>query len=427
MSSEYRSWEEREANAALLRAEAEAKAAEGAGLAEKAKADAARAQTDILAEQVKRARLAKQLEAVEDEKTEAANARRDRRREARLDNGTGFKNLVTAVVVLGLAAALPAQLKYFLGLRAEGSLDTGPAWYLISIPFFLELLAWTSVKGTQWAARRGFARWPFWLLTLCLAGFTGWVNGSKGAEMYGTVAGFALAATSFFGPILWEVREVIESRTAGDNRSAAQRAADKAKAREARAAAKEQAVQDADRKRTFPAEYAEYRRIMIANPLGSVQRDAAWATAWSNLHGLGVGVTAATLASRADARDAIDAVMARADISPEALAVDNLLRDLFAESPKGDDDPGAAPAKRGPKRPPQTPTTLGGLGKQPSGRAPRRDAVEPLAQADLDKAREYLNVVGEGKFSAPAIAKLLGRSHVYARRIRNAVNETQEG
>ncbi|MBT2467832.1 hypothetical protein J7E97_08085 [Streptomyces sp. ISL-66] len=427
MSSGYRSWEEREADAEKTRAEAERLKAETAAFAQQAVAAAARTETEQIAEQVKQARLLKQLTAVEADAADDATERKEKRTEARLDKGVAFKQLVTTLVVLGLLASLPSLIAYFLGLRAEDQPDTGPAWYLLSVPFFLELLAWTSVKGTQWAARRGFVRWPFWILTLGLAGYAGLINGTKGAEMFGPIAGWALASTSIFGPVLWEVRELIEARTAADNRSVAERAADKAKARAERATAKAEAAQDADRRKTFPDEYNEYRRIMISHPLGKIDRDAAWERAWTNQHGLPVSVTADTLVGQADARDAIREVMSRADNTAEALAVERFLGELFPTDPKGDDDPGGSPAKRGPQRPPQTPTALGGLDKQPSGRAPRRDATEALAKADIDRAREYLTLVGEAQFSAPAVAKLLGRSHVYARRIRNAVNEKKEG
>lgn len=430
MSSGYRSWEEREADAAKTQAETDRVKAETAALAQQTVAIAARTETEQIAERVKQARLLKQLTAVEADADDDQAERKEKRAEARLDKGVAFKQLVTALVIAGLLASLPSLIAYFLALRAEGQPDTGPAFYLLSLPFFLELLAWTSVKGTQWAARRGFARWPFWILTLGLAGFAGFINGTKGAEMFGPVAGWALASTSIFGPMLWEVREFIEARTADDNRSVAERAAEKASAKKQAAATKAEseriAKQDKEREQEFPDEYAEYRRIVIAHPLGEIDRNEAWERAWDNLHRLPIGRTAQTLAAQADAEDAINAVMARADHTAERAAVDRLLGDLFPTASKGDDDPGSTPAKRGPSRPPQAPTALGGLDKRPSGRAARTDATEPLDEADIEKARKLLAAVGVDQFSAPLIAKQLGRSHVYARRIRNAVNGEQQ-
>jgi hypothetical protein len=430
VSSGYRSWEEREADAAKTRAEADRLKAETEAITQAAKAGAARTETEQIAEQVKQARLLKQLTAVEADAADDDHARKEKRAEARLDKGVAFKQLVTALVIAGLLASLPSLIAYFLGLRAEGKPDTGPAWYLLSVPFFLELLAWTSVKGTQWAVRRGFARWPFWILTLSLAGFAGFINGTKGAEMFGPVAGWALASTSIFGPVLWEVREFIEARTADDNRSVAERAAEKAAAKKKAAAEKAEAAriakQDQEREKEFPEEYAEYRRIMIAHPLGAIDRDKAWAQAWDNLHRLPLSRTALTLTYRADAQDAIDEVMTRASMTDERLAVDRLLDDLFPASPRGDDDPGSTSSRKGPSRPPKTPTALGGIENKASRRTSEEKAVEPLAEADLEAARRLREAVSADAFSTPAVAKLLGRRWGYAKRIRDAVNAEKQ-
>jgi hypothetical protein len=47
--------------------------------------------------------------------------------------------------------------------------------------------------------------------------------------------------------------------------------------------------------------------------------------------------------------------------------------------------------------------------------------VEPLAEDDLKAARKLADAVPAEQFSTPAIAKLLGRSKVYAKRVRDAV------
>ncbi|MFJ8583641.1 hypothetical protein ACIRD2_03135 [Streptomyces sp. NPDC093595] len=456
MSSIYRSWEEREADAAKTRAEAAKLEAEAAAAAQGLEAGAAKTETEKLAEQVKQARLVKQLTVVKEEAADEQQRRKEKRREEQLDRGTAFKQLVTAIFILGLLASLPSLVDYFLGLRADGQPDR-PAWYLLPVPFFLELLALTSVKGTQWAVRKGFARWPFWILTTVLAGFAGCINGAKGAELFGPIAGIALAATSIAGPVLIEIREVIEARTAGDNRTAAQRAADRAKARREAAEAKRIKRQDRARKDFFPAEFEAYREILAAAPAGTLSRDEAWAEAqiaveypevydrfrtllalpgaparpvvldmaWRDVEGGPLGVTAAGLDRRLKAERAIATVLEAAEYSPERAAVEHLLADLFPSRSGGEEGPAGAVPGKGPQGPSKTPGALGGLDKQRSGRAPRKDATEPLAEADIEAAKKLRDAVPAAQFSAPAIAKLLGRSHVYARRIRNAVQSEQ--
>ncbi|RSS38902.1 hypothetical protein [Streptomyces sp. WAC08241] len=460
MSSSYRSWEEREAEATKTRAEAALLAAQAEAAKQDLGTGAAKTATEQLAEQVKQARLRKQLTAVEDDAADDQAQRDERRREAALDKGVFFKKLVAVIFVLGLLASLPSLTTYFLDLRAEGGPDR-PAWYLLPVPLFLELLAFTAVKGAQWAVRKGFARWPFWILTATLAGFAGFINGAKGAELFGPIAGLALAATSVVGPVLVEVREIIEARSAGDNRDAVQRAADKAKARAEAAVAKEKEQrekrQDADRKAMFPEQHEVYLKILASVPAGSMDRDEAWkeagaavrfpdvhdrmlslislpgapsrpeafAASWRDLYGGPLGVTANVLDRRLKAEADLASVLEAAEVTPERIAVDRLLADLFPTRTGGDDGPAMAAPKRGPQGPSKTPGALGGIEKRPSGRQPRADATEPLKAEDIEKATKFRDAVPPAQFSTPAVAKLLGRSKVYARRVRDAVQPEQ--
>jgi hypothetical protein len=460
VSSTYRSWEEREAAAAKTQAEAALVAAQAAAAKQELGAGAAKTATDQLAEQVKQARLRKQLTAVEDDAADDKALRKERRREAALDKGDTFKRLVTVIFVLGLLASLPSLVTYFLGLRVEGGPDR-PAWYVLPVPFFLELLAFTAVKGTQWAVRKGFARWPFWILTATLAGFAGFINGAKGAELFGPIAGLALAATSIVGPVLVEVREIIEARTAGDNRDAAQRAADKAKARAEAVAAKEkrqkEQQQDADRKSMFPKEFEAYTRILASVPAGSLARDEAWkeariaveypdvhdrlltllslpgvtsrpaalADAWRDVQGGPLGVTADVLDRRLKAERSLADVLADAEVTPYTAAVEHLLADLFPTRAGGDEGPAMAAPKKGPQGPSKSPGALARIEKERDSTPRYKDASEPLKAEDIEKAKKFHAAVPDAQFSTPAIARLLGRSKVYASRIRDAVNSEQ--
>lgn len=442
MSSGYRSWEERDADVAKTKAETARIKAEAATAAKAAEAAAAKTETDKLAEQVKQARLIKQLADVKDTAKDDEAARKAKRREQRDDDGTTFKALVNVVMALGLLAALPAQISYFLGLHRKNDENPGPAWTLAPIPFFLELLAWVGVMGTRWAHRKGLPRWPFWMLTATLASLAGYINFAHGVTEYGAVAGYALAATSVIGPLLAEVRQFLESKAAEDGRDLKQRAKD-------RRAAREQAKADGERKRIekaeddlredlFEDEFKEFRRIMAAHPTGGIDRAAAWMQAWETMHGLPLSITAESLASKEAAREAIESVMRDYERTPESVAVDLWLADVFG-SGRGDDGPAGTPAggdsggptgggsrARSEKRR-QAATPLEGKGKQPSRRPVDPDTERPLEEADLAAVRKLAEALGgTDRLSARNVREAVGCRTKYAIRLRDAVKAQPE-
>ncbi|MGW0312036.1 hypothetical protein [Streptomyces flavidovirens] len=448
MSSTYRSWEEREAEAEKTRAEAARIAAETEAnrlAAEQAAvAGAAKVATDAMAEQVKQARFAKQLKAVEEEAADEQVQRKEQRREARADSGTHFKALVTVVMVLGLLAALPAQLSYFLKLHKKGEQDPGHAWLMLPVPFFLELLAWVGVLGTQWAHRKGLPRWPFWILTGALASVAGYINLTHGMDEYGIVAGVALAATSIIGPVLAEVRQFLETRAAADPRSLEQRATDKviekAKAEAEAELARTRAVEDAERRELFQDVFDEYRRIVAAHPTGAIDRNTAWEQAWHNLHLLPLGVTAGTLAAREAARAGIEAVLGDAGRTPESVAVDLLLAEMFGPdrgdggsaggalggSPAGGAGGGSGAASSGG---PKGATALGRKGKQASGRIAPKAPEKSLDPDDIEKVRKLAEALGGvERLSARNVREVIGGgANEYAVRLRNHIKaETRQ-
>lgn len=442
MSDSYRSWGEREAAAELTRAQALKTKTEADVAKQGVESAKAKAGTDLLAEQVKQAGLKRKLDAVQrDTKADESEAKAARR-EASADSGMHFKMLVNVVMALGLLAALPAQLVYFLDLHRNGDTSGGHAWLLGPIPFFLELLAWVGVLGTQWAHRKGLPRWPFWILTAALASVAGYINLSHGTQQYGLVAGLALAATSMIGPMLAEVRQVLESRAAADSRNLEQRAKDKAAAKraaeESAKEAKRAAEEDAERERVFAEEFKEYRRIMIAHPAGAISRDEAWERAWDNLHRLPLGMTAGTLAARVAAQYGIDSVLSGAERTPESVTVDLLLADVFNPS-RGDG--GTAGGTRGGSRqggprgtgggssvavadrPSEGRTPLGRKGKQPSGRATSKTPEKPLDPAHIETVRKLAELSGGAeKLSARKVREVIGGgSNEYAVRLRNHI------
>ncbi|MFC9268956.1 hypothetical protein ACFTXJ_14435 [Streptomyces zhihengii] len=445
MSSTYRSYGEREADAEKTRAEAARINAEAAATAESLAAIAAKTETERLAEQVKQAKLAGQLESAKDDATDKKRTRKQQRASQDADNGRWFKALVKVVMVLGLLAALPAQLSYFLGLHKKGDESAGTSWLMLPIPLFLELLAWVGVLGTQWAHRKGLPRWPFWILTSALAGVAGYINYTHGIAEYGTVAGIALCATSVIGPLLAEVDQFLETMAAADPRSLRQRAADKvvakAKAKADKAAADTAAAEDARRQKLFPEEYAEYERILAAHPTGTINRNDAWEQAWHNRHLLPLAVTAGTLAAREAARAGIEAVLAQAERSPESVAVDLLLAEMFGPD-RGDGGGSVRPAKPAPKGGAgggskavpadgsKTATALGRKGKQASGRTAPKAPEKPLDPADIQKVRTLAEALGgTDRLSARNVREVIGGgANEYAVRLRDHVKTetTQE-
>jgi hypothetical protein len=438
MSSEYRSWKERDADAALTSAKAAKTKAEAEQVKQAAVAGAAQTQTALLTEQVKQAKLATQLSAVAESAKDDKAKRRERRRDQRDENGTTFKALVNAVMVLGLLAALPAQISYFLGLHRKDDKDPGLAWTLAPIPFFLELLAWVGVMGTRWAHRKGLPRWPFWMLTAALASIAGYINLAHGTTEYGPVAGWALAATSVIGPLLAEIRQYLESKAAEDGRDLKQRAKDRRDAREkAKADAARKAIEhseDERRRKLFPSEFAEFERIMAAYPTGGISRAVAWERAWDTMHALPLAVTAGSMAAREVARVAVETLLADAGRSPESVAVDLFLAHTFNPN-GGDDGTSGTPAggrTNGPtgggsrtrtRKVQEGPEALGRKGKQPSGRTSAKTPEKPLDPADIAKVRKLAEALEDvDRLSARKVREVIGGgSNEYAVRLRDYV------
>jgi hypothetical protein len=443
MSSGYRSWEERDADVAKTKAETARLAAEAKVAAQAAESGAAATETAKLAEQVKQAKLLKTLADVKDTAKDDTAARKAQRREKRDDDGTTFKLLVNVVMALGLLAALPAQISYFLGLHRKDDKDPGPAWTLAPVPFFLELLAWVGVMGTRWAHRKGLPRWPFWILTATLASLAGWINFSHGVTEYGPVAGYALAATSIIGPLLAEVRQYLESKAAEDGRDLKQRAKDRRTAREKAKADQDrkriEKAEDDKRRTLFPSEFQEYERIMAAYPTGGISRAAAWERAWDTMHALPLAVTAGSMAAREVARAAVEELLRGADRSPESIAVDLFLAKAFDPN-GGDDGPAGATTESGSggptgggsrarrAEPSEAATTLGRKGKQRSGRTAAKTPEKPLDPAHIEKVRKLAEALGDvDRLSARKVREVIGGgSNEYAVRLRNAVKNTPE-
>ena len=217
------------------------------------------------------------------------------------------------------------------------------------------------------------------------------------------------------------------------------------------------AAQDEQRRTFYPAAWEQYERILAAHPLGTISRDRAWdearraadhqdvyaryqllvlngpanvktadlwAEAWRSVKGLPLGQTIETLATELAAREYVEQVVAEhLDIAGH-LAVEGLLADIFGGGGEG----GGSPAKGKPRKPSGGPAEgaagQGSIGQEGIPATRYKADVEPLDEAHIEAARKLYAAAPE-RFSTPAVAKLLGRSSNYAKRVRDAVQSEQ--
>ncbi|MEU2233139.1 hypothetical protein [Streptomyces vietnamensis] len=216
-------------------------------------------------------------------------------------------------------------------------------------------------------------------------------------------------------------------------------------------------AQDEQRRTLYPEAWEQYERILAAHPLGTISRDRAWdearraaahqdvyaryqiltlnapanvkasdlwAEAWKSVKGLPLGQTIETLATELAAREYVEQVVAEHLDTAGHLAVEELIADIL----NGGGDGGGSPAKGKPKKPSGGPVE-GATGQVNIGQdgsvAPRyKHDTEPLAEVDLNAARQ-LYAASPEKFSTPAVRDLVGKSSNYAKRIRDAIQAEQ--
>ncbi|MFD9691323.1 hypothetical protein ACFWXO_36815 [Kitasatospora sp. NPDC059088] len=430
MSEDYRSWEEREAAAAKDRAAAEAlkkkAAAEQAAAAVELEGAKAATATKALREQLAQAKVRQQLAEQAEQAKDAGTERKQQRAERRAEAGTDFKRLVRVFVAVCMASALPAQFSYFLGLHKAG--ETGAAWLLGPLPIVLELAAWVAVYGTAWAGRKGMSKAPFWLLTASLSGFAAWVNYRHGTAEYGSIAGAALAAASFAGPLMWELAEWLDGLAAVETRTREQRAADKAAAAKEKADAKAKAEHNARRAAQFPPVWERFQQIVAAHPLGTLDEETAWRQAWEDVHRAPLGITAVTYAGRVRAERALESVMGEERSVYKEL--DAWLGDVLRDA--GDDGEagggalvGAAPEGPSPA-PSEAAKTLGGKGKRAILGGRQERVRKPLTEEHLEQVRQYAALLGESRrtISTRMVKDLIGGGEAdYISRLTRAVKD----
>jgi len=337
-----------------------------------------------------------------------AQRRRERaaRRKQALTPGAVYRKGTLALVAASALASLPAQIMHFVSI----------SWMLLSLPFALEGAAWVMAAGVAYADERGLPHWVRWLLrALCLtaAGYAAWINYEYGAETAPAV-GYGLAAVTLFGPLFFEVRQWVTTLTVDP--------AEKKR----RADAKARAEHEKGRQKTFKKVAERQAQLLLAAPYGSLSREEAWARAWWDIEGAPPSVTAGVIAGRLKAEAAVAGVLAEAEQTPERVAVELLLADLFGPYGGGDGGPSGTSTGKpgdGPRGgTPKARTALGGKGKGPIRSTADTEAPKPLAEADLEAVRKLAEALGGAhRLSARNVREAVGCRNDYAIRLRDAV------
>ncbi|MET7429612.1 hypothetical protein ABZT16_11520 [Streptomyces flaveolus] len=358
-----------------------------------------------------------------EQREEKAQKRRDRaqrraaraaRREKALTPGNVYRKGTLGLVAASALASLPAQIIHFVSIY----------WMLFPIGPAVEGAAWVMAAGVAYADERKLPAWVRWLLrilSLAAAGFAANINYQYGLSLTdhgispdnARVAGLGLAAVTLGGPLFFEVRQWVLTLTAA--------ATDPKKRAEEKARAKH----DKGRRRKFKDVAERQKQLLLAAPFGTLKPEDAWARAWWDIEGAPLGVTASVIADRLDAEADVSAVLAHAEQSPERIAVELLLADLFG--PNGGDGGGSGTSTGKPGDGPRggTPkarTALGGKGKGPVSSTADTESQKPLAEADLEAVRKLAEALGGAdRLSARNVREAVGCRNDYAIRLRDAV------
>ncbi|MGW7350972.1 hypothetical protein [Streptomyces sp. NPDC054784] len=379
-----------------------------------------------------------QRQADRDEKRKAKDARRKERkarRDARSRAWTPerlYGRSTYTIVAASALASLPAQFAHFGHISPM----------LLTIPIALEGAAWSTFAGVAYADERQLypgVRWALRGLSMAFASFAAginWLYGQSLADRIGegeaTTVAAALAAVTLLGPLLFETRQWVRTLSASA-RDPKKRAEEKARARH-----------EKKRGKKFEAVAKRHKRILLAAPFGVVSTEDAWRQAWLDVEGAPPGVTAAVVAHRIAAESAVSVAAGSGERTPEQVAVDMLLADLFPALPGDDGDAGGSP-KKGPQGGPRggggrgarTPGdgaaedagALGRKGKQRSGRSSQKTPQKPLDSEHIETVRQLAVLSGGAdKLSARKVREVIGGgSNEYAVRLRDAVQNEAGG
>ncbi|MEU0665745.1 hypothetical protein ABZ508_26665 [Streptomyces lavendulocolor] len=368
-------------------------------------------------------RRAERRAVLEEKRLEKLQARRDRaqRRQARaakrektLTPGNVYRRGTLLLVGFSAAASLPAQIIHFVSI----------SWMLLPVAPALEGAAWVMAAGVAYADERKLPVWVRWLLrglSMGAAGFAAHINYQYGLSLAGhgltaaeaQMVGVGLAAVTMGGPLFFEVRQWVLTLSAAVV-NPKQRAEDKARRRH-----------EKNRAKKFRDVADRQKEILLAAPFGTLTPEQAWAQAWWDVKGAPLTVTADVIADRLDAEADVAYVLNQAEQTPERLAVEHLLADIFGYG-GGDGGPSGTASgipDSGPRGgAPKGRTALGGKGKRPVSAPPEEGPVKPLEEADLKAVRKLAEALGGvDRLSARNVREAIGCRNEYALRLRDAV------
>lgn len=362
-------------------------------------------------------------------RVDKAQRRRDRhqrrqaraaRRERTLRPENVYRRGTLFLVALSALASLPAQILHFVSI----------SWVLLPIGPALEGAAWVMAAGVAYADERKLGPWVRWLLrglSLGAASFAAVINYRYGMSLQGeggltaeqaAMVGTGLAAVTLGGPLFFEVRQWVITLSA-KARDPKKLAEEKARARHER-----------DRRRAFRDVAKRAKQLRLAAPYGTLTAEDAFARAWRDTEGAPVGITAKVFAERLKAEAAVSDVLAEADRTPEQIAVELLLADLFGP-PHGDGGSAGGTFEGAPSGgprggPPKGRTALGGKGKRSVRATAAEGPVKPLSEAELARVRALAEALGgTGKLSARNIREAVGCRTEHAIRLRDAIRAEQ--
>lgn len=372
----------------------------------------------------------------DEERAERAQQRREKaqrkqaraaKREKTLTPGNVYQRGTLVLVALSALASLPAQILHFVSI----------SWMLFPIGPALEGAAWVMAAGVAYADERKLPVWVRWLLrglSLSAAGYAASVNYAYGQSLAATgltpaeaqAVAIGLASVTMGGPLFFEVRQWVLTLTAktGDPKK---RAEDKARAKH-----------DKHRRKEFKDVAKRQKQILLAAPYGTVRAEDAWKTAWLDVQGGPVGVTATSVETRLAAERKVAEVLAKSEESNAKVAVELFLADVFGvQGGEGGTSGGArgnrpqsGPRGSGggstlavPRDSSEAPTALGRKGKQRFGRTAPKTPQKPIDEGDLQKIRALAATLGgAANLSHSAVKNALGGgSNDYLVRVRKTV------
>lgn len=355
------------------------------------------------------------------ERAQRKAARAAKRGEA-LTPGNIYRKGTLLLVGLSALASLPAQILHFVRI----------SWMLAPIGPALEGGAWVMAAGVAYADEKRLPAWVRWLLrglSLSAAGFAAHINyqygvnlgqGANGlSQSDASMVGIGLAAVTMGGPLFFEVRQWVITLSAS------------ALSPQKQAEAKARAKHERKRRREFKDVTARQKRLILASPFGTLTPETAFSKAWWDVKGAPVGVTAEVIEARLLAEFDVAEAVADAERTPEQVAVELLLADLFG-SPGGEgggtattstDNPDGGPQEGGVKGR----AALGGKGKRRVRGEAATELQKPLEEADLKTVRKLADALGGAdRLSARNVREAVGCRNETAVRLRDAIRAEHE-